>query len=114
VIEVFGSGGVYSWVPLEAVVSITLNPPAAPRDVIYRPAQVVMTDGLQGDVLLPGLYPNSYEHADESVKVGQATDWVAADGKVTRGVGGKCFITGNGSIQLNNILQLIMATDEES
>ena len=80
VLEVFGAGGIYSWVPLESVESITMNPPAAPRDVILRPANLVLKDGIEGDVLLPGLYPGSWRSADGELQLGQATEWTDAGG----------------------------------
>jgi type VI secretion system protein ImpE len=91
VLEILGTGGVYAWVPLEAVESVTLNPPSAPRDIVWRPARLVTKDGIDGDVLLPGLYPNTHESADDELKLGRATDWL--DGLVHRGVGGKLFQT---------------------
>ena len=94
VLEVFGSGGIYSWVPLENVESITLNAPAAPRDVILRPANLVLTDGIEGDVLLPGLYPGSWQSADEELQLGLATDWLGTDGEAIRGVGLRQFLAG--------------------
>lgn len=100
VIEVFGTGGVYTWVPLEQIESITMNPPQAPRDVILRPAHLVLGDGVEGDVLLPGLYPSSHEHADDEVKLGRATEWLGAAGEVTRGAGGKLFLSGDRTIRL--------------
>jgi type VI secretion system protein ImpE len=100
VIEVFGTGGVYTWVPLEQIATITMNPPQAPRDVILRPAHLVLGDGVEGDVLLPGLYPSSHEHADDEVKLGRATEWLGAAGEVTRGAGGKLFLSGDRTIRL--------------
>jgi type VI secretion system protein ImpE len=109
VLEVFGSGGVYSWVPLEQVESITLNPPAAPRDVILRPARVVLKDGLDGDVLLPGLYPGTHEHADDELRLGRATEWLGAESEVTRGAGGKLFIAGDRTVRLIELLTVALA-----
>ena len=106
VLEVFGSGGVYSWVPLENVESITMNPPAAPRDVILRPANLVLKDGIEGDVLLPGIYPGSWQSADEELQLGQATDWLGADGEVVRGVGIRQLIAGAASLPLSKVLQV--------
>lgn len=102
VLEVFGSGGVYSWVPLEAVQSLTLNPPAAPRDVVWRPAHLVLDNGVEGDVLLPGLYPSTYESADDELKLGRGTDWVEADG-ITRGLGGRLLCTSGTYIPYSTI-----------
>lgn len=92
VLEVFGTGGTYSWFPLEQIERITLNPPQHPRDVILRPAHIVVRDGPEGDVLLPGLYAGTYEVADESIKLGRTTDWDQRSGEVTCGVGGKVFL----------------------
>lgn len=104
VLEVFGSNGVYSWVPLELVETITMNAPAAPRDVILRPARVVLKDGLDGDVLLPALYPMTHDHPDDEIKLGRATEWIGADGEVTRGAGGKLFLAGDNTIRLIELL----------
>jgi len=92
VLEVFGTGGTYSWVPLEQIASIALNPPQHPRDVILRPAHVVIRDGPEGDVLLPGLYPSTYSATDDAIKLGRTTEWDQHTGEVTCGVGGKMFL----------------------
>jgi type VI secretion system protein ImpE len=92
VLEVFGTGGLYSWVPLEQVAVLTLNPPANPRDVVFRPAHLELIDGPGGDVLLPGLYPGTYLTADDAVRVGRETEW--ADGPVVAGIGGRVFLAG--------------------
>jgi type VI secretion system protein ImpE len=106
VLEVFGTGGVYSWVPLEQIESITMNPPQNPRDLLWRPAHLVLTDGLEGDVLLPGLYPGTHDHPDDGVKLGRATEWVGAEGEVARGAGGKLFLTGDAPVEMIKILQI--------
>ncbi len=92
VLEVFGTGGAYLWVPLEQIESITLNPPQHPRDVILRPAHIVTSDGTEGDVLLPGLYPGTYQAKDEATKLGRTTEWEQNAGTITCGVGGKMFL----------------------
>jgi type VI secretion system protein ImpE len=104
---VFGTGGVYSWVPLETIASLTMNPPANPRDVAWRPGHLVLTDGLEGDILLPGLYPESHAHPDEAVKLGRATEWVGADGEIARGTGGKVFLTGDQSHPFTRLLAVV-------
>jgi len=108
VLEVIGSKGIYSWVPLELVQSVTMNPPQAPRDVIFRPAHLVLTDGLEGDVLLPGLYPASHESPDDEVKIGRATEWIGDNGEVVRGVGGKVFFVGQDQMEFVHWQELIL------
>jgi len=101
ILEVFG-GENYVWVSLELVETVTANPMANPRDVMLRPAQLVIRDGPSGDVLLPGLYPASWDQPDESITLGRVTDWLGGDGRPTRGIGGKLFLAGDGWISLND------------
>ena len=101
----FGTGGA-TWVPLEQVATITMNPPQAPRDVILRPANITLTDGVTGDVLLPGMYPDTYAHADDEIRLGRATEWLGADGEVARGAGGKLFVTKDGAAPLASWVDL--------
>jgi type VI secretion system protein ImpE len=91
VLEVFGTGGIYSWVPFESVASLTMNAPKNPRDFVFRAAHLILTDGVEGDVLLPGLYPQTHNHPDDEVKLGRAIEWVRAGGDMSRGAGGKLF-----------------------
>lgn len=107
VIEVFGTGGTYTWVPLERVTELTMNPPQSPRDVAFRPAHLVLADGLEGDVLLPGLYPLSHEHPDDAVKLGRATEWVGAETGVTRGAGGRVLLAGGDFKPFNFVTQVL-------
>ncbi len=106
VLEVFGTGGLYTWVPLERVTEITMNPPKSPRDVVWRPAQVVLTDGIEGDVLLPGLYPNSHDHIEEEIKLGRSTEWVGAEGEVTRGLGSRVMLINGAMMPFGTIHQI--------
>lgn len=94
VLEVFGSGGAYAWVPLETIASVTMNPPTGPRDIFWRPARLVTKDGVDGDVLLAGLYPNTHLSADEDLKLGRATDWLPDSPDLTVGIGGRLYLSG--------------------
>jgi type VI secretion system protein ImpE len=109
VLEVFATGGVYTWVPLEQVESVTMNPPLAPRDVILRPANITLADGVSGDVLIPGLYPDSSAHADDEIKLGRGTEWLGSEGEVARGAGGRLLIAGAEAVPFNSA-NLILVT----
>lgn len=91
VLEVL-SNGVYSWVPLDQVESVTCNPPKTPRDLLWFPAQLRMKDGQSGSVFLPVLYPGSHQHADEALKLGRATDWKTLEGGAVLGVGQRTYV----------------------
>jgi len=77
-LEVFGTGGVYCWVPLASVASISLGNVTAPRDVLLRPAALELHDGTRGDVLLPGLAVLTHETGDEELMLGRASDTTEA------------------------------------
>ncbi len=94
VLEVFGPGGLYCWVPLEQIESLTMNPPRFPRDVLLIPANLALKNGPSGDVLLPAIYPGSGSNADDALRLGRATDWVGDEGRPLRGIGGRLFLTG--------------------
>ena len=99
VLEVFAKGH-YFWVPLEQVDSIAINPPRFPRDLIWVPARLSMRDGPSGEVFLPALYPSSYNHPDDLVKLGRRTDWNGLEGDVVLGIGGRTFLAGDDAVSL--------------
>jgi type VI secretion system protein ImpE len=78
--------GRYFWAGLEQVRVVAMNPPGFPRDLLYIPTHLEL-ESEAGEVFLPALYPGSYEHADEQVKLGRLTDWKTLDDHVTLGVG---------------------------
>lgn len=108
VLEVFNNGR-YFWLPLELVSSVALNPPKFPRDLLWAPARVTLKDGTTGDVLLPTLYPNSHSHADDAVKLGRSTDWLAPAEGMTQGVGAKTFLVGEDAASLLDWRELLIA-----
>jgi type VI secretion system protein ImpE len=93
ILEVF-AGGNYLWVPLEQIESVAMNPPASPRDILLRPAQIVVREGPTADVLVPGLYPGSHAHPDDAIRLGRVTDWAGEEAEPVRGAGGKLFVAG--------------------
>lgn len=101
VLEVFGTGGVYSWVALEQVTTLTLAPPTRPRDVVFRPAHLELADGLAGDVLLPGLYPGTHLATHDAVRLGRETEW--ASGTFAAGLGGRVLLAGGTTVPLVNV-----------
>lgn len=106
ILEVF-AGGQYVWAPLEQVESVSMNPPGHPRDIILRPAQLVIIEGPTGDVLLPALYPGSHTHPDDAIRLGRVTDWPGDDGGPARGAGGKLFLAGDKWVSLHDWREMV-------
>jgi type VI secretion system protein ImpE len=105
VLEVMAHGAYY-WVPLQQVSAVTLNPPRFPRDLLWAPARLEMRDDSAGAVYLPALYPGSHQHANDAVKLGRMTDWLAAEGGPVRGAGQHTFQAGDEEIGLLEWRQL--------
>lgn len=96
VIEVFGTGGIYCWVPLEQVESITLQAPRSPRDALLAPVALSMRNGPAGDVLVPAVYPGSWSVPDDTLRLGRAADWSEDEERPIRGIGGRVFLDAKG------------------
>lgn len=92
-LEVF-VGWDYCWVPLDQIESLSMKAVTNPLDTIWRPANLAVRHGPQGDVLIPGLYPGSHSSTDEAVRQGRTTTWSASRSGPLRGMGGRVFIVG--------------------
>jgi type VI secretion system protein ImpE len=106
VLEVMAHGRYY-WVPLDQVVSVALNPPKFPRDLLWAPARLEIADAA-GDVFLPALYPGSHEHPDEAVRLGRLTDWRGGEAGPVLGVGLRTFLADDDPVPLPEWRQLVI------
>lgn len=71
--------GEYLWLPFDNVGWLTVPPPRLLRDLLWTPAEIRGSKPLAekdfGEVLLPALYPLSWQQPKDSVKLGRETDW---------------------------------------
>lgn len=78
-LEVFIAGE-YVWLPFEHLGSLRMEAPRLLRDLLWSSGVVMAGPALKGqdfgEVLLPVLYPFSWQHANDQVKLGRETDWV--------------------------------------
>jgi type VI secretion system protein ImpE len=85
-LEIFVAGE-YVWLPFEFIGSIRLEPPRLLRDLIWATGRVAAAPGFKdrefGEVLLPVLCPQSWQHSDDNVRLGRATEWRQLDGQDT-------------------------------
>jgi type VI secretion system protein ImpE len=92
--------GSYLWVPWEHVKELSSDPPAAPRDLLWLPARLTLTDGNTLACYLPALYVRSAAQADDRVKLGRLTEWhEPAAGPVT-GLGQHTLAAGESMVGL--------------
>ncbi len=99
--EVFTSKGEYYWIPIDRVDLIEFKAPERPRDLLWRPARMVVRNGPDGEVYLPVLYPNLNTEIDESLRLGRTTEWLGGEGGTpVRGAGQRTFLVGENAIPL--------------
>lgn len=96
--EVITTTGKYFWIPPERVASMELHPMKRPRDLFWRRASMSVSDGPDGDVYLPTIYPPFPEGAaqpSDALRLGRATDWIQiGDSGPMRGVGAVTLVVG--------------------
>jgi type VI secretion system protein ImpE len=75
-LEVFLAGE-YMWMPFASIGTLTINPPRKFRDTLWANGSVIASESLNsndfGEVLLPVLYPFSWKHPDQKVRLGRET-----------------------------------------
>jgi type VI secretion system protein ImpE len=117
-LELFAAGQ-YTWIPLEHVSQVVMEPPKRLRDLLWAPARVQTGpdfEGLElGEVLLPVLAPLSWKSSDPAVRLGRSTDWVElADGR-TVPVGQRLFVIDDEAVPILELrdLEISAAGDAE-
>jgi type VI secretion system protein ImpE len=107
-LEIFAAGQ-YTWIPLEKISSIRLEPPRRLRDLLWIPAVVHTAEDFKalelGEVLLPVLTPRAANHPDPEVRLGRVTLWEEVDGNEVP-AGQRLFLVDGEEIPLLEIQEL--------
>ena len=85
----------YIWLPIEQVTELEISKPERPRDLLWAPVRVGLTDGTQRRAYMPTRYCASHEESDALVKLGRITDWKASGAGPVQGVGQRQFLAGD-------------------
>lgn len=104
-IEVLTGAGDYRWVPLDAIRAVRFEAPRRPRDLIWREADLELTDESRGTVYLPTVYGGVPADTD-AYRLGQASEWQEPAPGLVRGKGQRCFLVGEhgvGALELELI-----------
>ena len=97
----------YVWLPFDALRELALPEPQTLLDLLWAPAQVTTRDGLALNCFLPVLYPASFRHEDDRLKLGRMTDWTDLGSGFCRGVGQHVFQVGDEDIGLLEIREAV-------
>lgn len=104
VVEVLTSAGKYLWLSPDQIATLTFKTPSAPWELLWRPAEISVRNGPDGEVYLPCLYPGSSMTSDNALRLGRATDW--SDGPLVLGLGARMFLVGDDARTLDDLQEL--------
>lgn len=82
----------YIWLPFEQIKRLEIHPPKQLRDLIWAKGIVELVNNSVAEVFLPSLYPHSYKHENELVRLGRVTDWQPLDEDLYLGYGLRTFL----------------------
>jgi type VI secretion system protein ImpE len=95
-VEVLCSNGSYMWVDFDRIEKLEFEPVKSVRDLAWRPANLVLKDGSETDVVICNTYFASKQTADE--RLARSTDWDETAGGVVTGRGQKTYLAGDDAL----------------
>lgn len=98
----FYTNGCYYWVPFSAVRSATLDAPADLRDLVWQPAELVLTNESTLRGLIPARYP-AQEGDDDGLRLARRTEWMQLGGEHVAGRGQRMLISDQGDHALLDV-----------
>jgi len=108
-LEAFAHGR-YLWIALEDIRELVVPRPQNLLDLLWIQARVTTWEGLTANAHLPVLYPGSWRHGDDAVKLGRMTEWESMGEGLIRGLGQHVFEFGNQDVGLLEIQEAIFAS----
>ncbi len=110
------AGGQYTWLPLEHVARVQMEPPRRLRDLLWAPAHVApgpeMRELELGDVLLPVISPLTSRVEDPELRLGRATDWAETSDGLPYPVGQKLFLVDGEPVPILEVRELVVDPPE--
>ncbi|MDL1982813.1 MAG: hypothetical protein LWX54_01250 [Deltaproteobacteria bacterium] len=97
----------YVWIPFEAIRELVVSAPKTLFDLLWITTRITTWDGLTMNCYLPVLYPNSFLHEDDRIKLGRMTDWFSLGGQFTKGIGQHVFQAGEEDISILEIREAL-------
>lgn len=107
-LDVLTSTGKYYIVPLEDIESLEFKAPSRPIDLLWRETLINVTNGPEGQVYIPTIYPHTTEDGDDQLRLGRGTDWVGEEDGLICGRGLRTFLVGDSDKTIMQIQELTM------
>lgn len=79
-LEIFAAGD-YMWIPMRDIATLEMEPPKRLRDLLWAPVRLRTGPNFKnkdlGQVLMPVIAPLSWQHPDDTVRLGRVSEWCA-------------------------------------
>jgi type VI secretion system protein ImpE len=110
-LELFAAGQ-YTWIPLDQVASIRMQPPKRLRDLLWAPALVKTAESFRGEelgeVMIPAIAPLTWRHPDGQVRLGRVTEWAALEDGAEAPVGQKMLVVDGEEFPILEVRELVI------
>ncbi len=97
----------YVWIPFESIRELSVSSPKTFFDLLWITAGIVTWEGLTMNCYLPVLYPSSFLHEDDRIKLGRMTDWITLGESFFRGIGQHVFQVGEEEMAILEIREIL-------
>ncbi len=81
----------YVWIPFESLKSLQFLEQKSLRDIYWPQAEFELTNGTNGELFLPSLYPNTWKNGDDQIRLGRSVDWRDAGDDIYVGEGTRIY-----------------------
>jgi type VI secretion system protein ImpE len=110
-LEIFAAGQ-YTWLPLEHVSTVVMEPPRRLRDLLWAPVIVRPSEQMRelelGEMLMPVLTPYAWRHSDPLVRLGRTTDLEPLADGADAPVGQKLWLIDDEEVPLLELRELVI------
>ena len=108
-LEVFAAGD-YLWISYHDIASIKMEEPKKLRDLFWAPARLTTGPTFRsrelGEILLPAIAPLSWQHSNDEVRLGRATEYCEDENGETAPYGGKTLLVDGEEVALLDVREL--------
>jgi type VI secretion system protein ImpE len=98
--------GRYYWVPFSRLSTVSVEPPADLRDMVWMPASLQFENGGESVALIPTRYPGSDASGDGLLALARKTIWTEVAPDTHHGLGQRIIATDGGDVPLMDIRSL--------
>ncbi len=92
--------GKYYWIPFCRIKKIVMEKPSDLRDLVWKPAVFVWTNGGEAAGHIPTRYPGTETSEDNQLRLARRTDWLERAGGACLGLGQRILATNNDELPL--------------